>query len=266
MSGNTVLGLVGSPNKDGRTSQLVSAALNSAARAGAPTELVQMSEHAVLACKDCLPNVCPVNQKCTYKDEGFEFLADKIVDCGALILGTPVYWGDTSAMVKYLFVKMCRVYARAGKLRGLPAFGIAIAGGSGNGLTTSLRPIYHFYRAMQMRALDPLPATRFNFTEATRRAEELGSQVAGMARQRQPFDSPEECWLWYDRLPYIREDRAAERRLLAAIALGAVPAQRKTAIEGDLARAEVLRASGQSLESMRETSRVYDSSVKLIDQ
>ena len=47
-----VLGLVGSPNQEGRTNDLVTAALEGAARAGAGTELVQMSDHVVAACKE----------------------------------------------------------------------------------------------------------------------------------------------------------------------------------------------------------------------
>ena len=53
MNGNqVVLGLVGSPNKVGRTNELVSAALEGASHAGAATELVQMSDCVVEACKD----------------------------------------------------------------------------------------------------------------------------------------------------------------------------------------------------------------------
>jgi len=43
-----VLGLVASPNRAGRTNQLVEAALNGAARAGAPTELIQMADYVVV--------------------------------------------------------------------------------------------------------------------------------------------------------------------------------------------------------------------------
>jgi multimeric flavodoxin WrbA len=53
-----VLGLVGSPNREGRTAQLVTAPLEGASRAGASTELIQMADHVVDACKDCLPWVC----------------------------------------------------------------------------------------------------------------------------------------------------------------------------------------------------------------
>jgi multimeric flavodoxin WrbA len=259
-----VLGLVGSPNKGGRTGELVSSALQGAARAGAAVDLVQMSDHILLACRDCQPWVCAANLKCTYRDEGFELLSEKIAGCGALIVGTPVYWGDTTAMVRYLFIKMCRVFARSGQLKGLPAFGIAIAGGTGNGLTTGLKPIYHFFRVMQMRPLDPVPATRFDFGLAKERAHLLGQQIGGMTAARVPFDSQEECWLAYDRLPYLGENRAAERRLLAAITAEATPAERHKDIEGDLARADVLAASGRSLDALHEISKVYNSCMQIL--
>ena len=116
----TVLGIVGSPNSEGRTNRLVVAALEGAAEAGVTTELIQLSEYVVAACKDCLPWVCADNLKCTYDDRAFEVLSQKILECGALVLGTPVYWWDTSGIVKYLILKMFRVYARSAPLQGLP--------------------------------------------------------------------------------------------------------------------------------------------------
>src|SRR5665647_2755452 len=50
-----VLGLVGSPNRDGRTFQMVSTALEAAATMGARVELVQMADHVVAPCRDCQP-------------------------------------------------------------------------------------------------------------------------------------------------------------------------------------------------------------------
>ncbi|MBW1710403.1 MAG: flavodoxin family protein, partial [Deltaproteobacteria bacterium] len=258
MSGNkTVLGLVGSPNPEGRTNQLVSAALDSAAKAGAVVEKIQMSEHVVKACNDCLPWICLKNLKCTYEDEGFELLSEKILNCGALILGAPVYWWDTSGMVKYLILKMFRVFAMSGPLKGLPALGIGIAGGTGNGLLSGLRPVYHFFQMMQMRALDPVPATRFNFDQALKRSRELGQTIAKMTKARDPFASYEERLLWYDNLPYLNESLAGERKLLAALMAEAVPEEQKSEIDGDLARAEILASSGQPLESQAEITKIY---------
>ena len=260
-----VLGFVGSPNKEGRTNQLITAALEGAAKAGASTELVQMADHVVTACKDCLPWVCMTNLKCTYDDEAFEYLSEKILNCGALIFGTPVYWWDTSGLVKYLILKMFRVFARSGPLQGLPAFGIGIAGGTGNGLVSGLRPVYHFFQMMQMRALEPLPATRFDFDAALKRAGELGNQIASMRKQREPFASLEERLLWYDNLPYLGLSRAAERRLLAGLTATADPGERDAAKLYGLAQADAMATAGRNMESLAEITRVYEAGVKAFE-
>ncbi|RJX36005.1 MAG: flavodoxin family protein [Desulfarculus sp.] len=260
----TVLGLVGSPNPEGRTNQLVSAALEGAALAGASTELIQLKDSVVAPCQDCLPWVCKDNLKCSFPDEAFAFLSKKLLNCGALVLGTPVYWWDVSGLVKYMILKMFRVYARTGPLNGLPALGLATAGGTGNGLVSGLRPIYHFFQMMQMRALAPLPATRFNFQEALDRAAEQGGQLAGLADQRRPFASLEERLLWYDDLPYLGMSRAEERQLLAALTCRTLPEDISPA-QG-LARAEALKASGNPLESLKEIGRVYEAGVTLFEK
>ncbi len=260
-----VLGIVGSPNREGRTNQLVTAALESAAHGGVPTELVQMADHVVAACKDCQPWVCLTNQKCTYEDEAFEYLSQKVLSCGALVLGAPVYWWDTSGMIKYFILKMFRVYARSAPLKGLPAIGIGIAGGTGNGLISGLRPVYHFFQMMQMRAREPLPATRFNFASAMQRAGELGSQIAGMVQKHTPFAGLEERLLWYDALPYLGLSRAGERRLLAGLITQALPISADADISRGLARADALAAAGRELEALTEITRVYEAGVKAFD-
>lgn len=261
-----VLGLVGSPNREGRTNQLVKAALEGASRAGASTELVQMADHVVAACKDCLPWVCLTKQKCTFEDDAFEFLSQKVLNCGALVLGTPVYWWDTSGMVKYFILKMFRVFARSAPLQGLPAVGLGIAGGTGNGLISGLRPVYHFFQMMQMRGIEPLPATRFNFQAALQRAGWLGQLIASMVQQRKPFSGVEERLLWYDALPYLGLSRAAERRLLADFTTMALPIAGESKIPYGLVRADALAASGRLLDSLTEVSQVYDAGVKAFEE
>jgi len=260
-----VLGLVGSPNKDGLTNRLVSKALEGAAEGGISTELVQMSDYVVDACRDCLPWVCLTNLKCTYDDENFEKMNKKILACSGLVLGSPVYWGDTSAMVRLLILKMFRVFARSQPLSGKPAFGIAIAGGSGNGLITGLLPIYHFFRTMWMRAIEPLPVTRFDLNYVEARAENSGQQMAKAIEESQPFKDRDERDFWYDKLHYLDNNSGSERRLLAAITSQAVPEEKKPEIKGNLAKADILTASGMTLESMTEVSKVYDSCVEIIN-
>jgi multimeric flavodoxin WrbA len=266
MAGNrSVLGLVGSPNREGRTYQMVSAALEAAAKAGASVELVQVADHVVDACKDCLPWECKDTLKCAYPDPAFEYLSGKLLHCGALVLGAPVYWWDTTGMVKYLILKMFRVYARSAPLAGLPALGIGVAGGTGNGLVSGLRPLYHFFQVLQMRALDPLPVTRFHWGAALARAGELGAALAAMAGARQPFAGVDDRLLWYDNLPYLGLTRAGERRLLAALTTAALPETAHAAIPRHLAEADALAARGERLQASQEVTRAYEAAVKVLD-
>jgi hypothetical protein len=224
-----------------------------------------MADHVVAACKDCLPWVCKTKQKCSFEDDAFELLSQKVLNCGALVLGTPVYWWDTSGMVKYFTLKMFRMFAPSAPLQGLPAVGIGVAGGSGNGLISGLRPVYHFFQVMQMRGIEPLPATRFNFQAALQRAGELGQLIAGMVRERKPFSGLEERLLWYDTLPYLGLSRAAERRLLADLTTMTPASTADPQIACGLARADALAASGRLLESLTEETRVYEAGVKAFE-
>lgn len=262
--GKTVLGIVGSPNPEGRTNQLVSATLEGAAQTGVPTKLIQLTDNRVAPCRDCLPWVCMQNLKCSFEDEAFQRVSEKILGCGALVLGAPVYWGDVSGLVRYLILKMLRVYARTGPLNGLPALGMTIAGGTGNGLVSGLKPLHHFFQMMQMRALSPLPSTRFNFAQAVDRARQQGAHLAGLAAQRQPFQSLEERLLWYDRLPYLGMGRYQERRYLAGLVCAALP--KGTSPAQGLARAEALYASGDRLGALAEIGRVYQDGVDLFER
>ena len=118
---------------------------------------------------------------------------------------------------------------------------------------------------MQMRALEPLPATRFNFDGALKRAGELGSQIAAMSKQRDPFASLEERLLWYDDLPYLGLSRAAERRLLADLAAMADPREGDAAKQYGLAQADALAAAGRNMEALTEITRVYEAGVKAFE-
>jgi len=125
--------------------------------------------------------------------------------------------------------------------------------------------VYHFFQMLQMRALEPLPVTRFNWSAALERAGELGAQLAGMAGERHRFAGLEDRLLWYDSLPYLGLSRAAERRLLADQTVAALPENADPAIPRGLAYAGALAARGESLRSLQEITRTYEASVKAFE-
>jgi multimeric flavodoxin WrbA len=189
-------------------------------------------------------------------------LSDKLKNAGALVLGTPVYYADTTGMVKYLILKMFRVFAATAPLKGMAALGISNAGGSGNGLVSGAKPMYHFFQIMGMRALEPVTATRFNHETTLQRCRELGAKLAVMAKERKPFDDLAERNDWYDSLPYVNLDRTGERRLLASILVAALSKDADPSIARGLARADELLAAGKHREANVEIGRVIDAGFK----
>ncbi|HEY9596008.1 MAG TPA: flavodoxin family protein [Spirochaetia bacterium] len=261
----TVIGIVGSPNREGRTRRVVDAALEGAARSGAAVELVQMADHVVGACRDCVPWVCAERKKCTYPDPAFDLLSEKLHACAGLVLGSPIYWWDTSAMVRSFFLKVFRVFARSAPFQGLPSFGIGVAGGTGNGLVSGLRPLYHFFQVMQMRALAPVPVTRFTIDSSVTRAAELGAELGRMAEKRAPFASTDERLLWYDRMPYIGMGRLEERRFLAGDVVSALPAAQGAPLAARLVAADARLSAGEAETASAEVTAVYEEAVGAFD-
>lgn len=216
-----VLGVIASPDRRGRTQEVVRRALAGAAEAGAETEAMFLANYALQLCSDCRPWTCRSTHRCRHDRDGhFAFVADRFLSADAVVFGTPVYYGIASEGGYAFMQRMHRT--QANQAQGVPALGIAIAGGSGGGLVSGLRPMYHFFQMMGMRAIRPLPATRFNWRQVLDDAHHLGKELAVLARaERRPFVGLERL-AHYDDLPYLNMSRVEERALLAGIVVEAV--------------------------------------------
>jgi multimeric flavodoxin WrbA len=217
----SVLGLVGSPNRAGRTQEAVGQALAAAIETGATTELAYLADYSSAPCRDCHPWTCRLSHRCAYDEEGrFASLAAKVLAADAVVFGSPVYYGIASESFYDFIQKMHRTQANLAN--GTPALGIAVAGGTGGGLVNGLRPIYQHFHAMGMRAIEPIPATRFNWPWVLDRARMLGRVLALKAAEgRQPFAGLERL-AWYDDLPYLGMSRIQERVYLTSVVVEAV--------------------------------------------
>ncbi|MHB0857568.1 MAG: flavodoxin family protein [Anaerolineae bacterium] len=206
-----VLGIVGSPRKAGRSSELVDAALQGASGAGAETGKLYLVDYAIQAFTGQ-----------GGADEGIRFcpaeLSAAVARADALVIAAPVYWGDINGLTKDFMDSVRLPHAQG---NGLPALGAAIAGGSGKGLLSGVQSIYHWFCHKQMRAIDPTPVSRFNMSEALARMAASGARLVKMAAQRVPFtgDTADERWgdvvAWYADLPYLRDGPAEEFLMLA---------------------------------------------------
>ncbi|MCX5684557.1 MAG: flavodoxin family protein [Planctomycetota bacterium] len=93
----TILGIVGSPRKNGNTHVLVSRVLEGAAEEGARTDLALLGDLAIGECDGC--HACWRGKPCPKRDD-MNSLFDRIAACDAIVFGTPVYWYGPTALMK----------------------------------------------------------------------------------------------------------------------------------------------------------------------
>jgi len=92
-----ILGISGSPRKDGNTEILLRETLNAAERMGCATWLFPLSGKTVAPCRAC--GGCFQSGACVIEDDMHE-LSSMMSGADAVIWATPVYFGNVSAQLK----------------------------------------------------------------------------------------------------------------------------------------------------------------------
>lgn len=97
--------------KMGNTEIMVKEALMGAEELGAEVELIRLNELNLKPCTGC--NACVVrlldkcsNGDCVIKDDDFDFIEEKIMECDGLILGSPIYEKGPTGLLKILADRM----------------------------------------------------------------------------------------------------------------------------------------------------------------
>jgi multimeric flavodoxin WrbA len=95
-----IIGIVGSPRRGGNTEILVKEALRVIAEEEVETELIPLAGKDIKFCDGC--RQCLEKKiDCHIKDD-FQPIFQKMVEADGIILGTPVYVGSATALVKAL--------------------------------------------------------------------------------------------------------------------------------------------------------------------
>jgi multimeric flavodoxin WrbA len=113
-----ILGLNGSERKLGNTEILVKEALMGAEEEGAQVEMLRLTDYKVFPCDGLAPCVFG-NKRCNLEDD-FNFIVDKIFESDAVVLGTPCYILESTAIIKQLIDRVFSVNYRS-EARGKPA-------------------------------------------------------------------------------------------------------------------------------------------------
>lgn len=157
-----------SPNKDGLTAACAEQARKGAEDGGLETNVFYLNDMNVGNCQACNKGwgSCRDMHVCQIKD-GFQFVYDALQDCDALVISTPVYWGEMSESAKALLdrTRRCEGLKKDGHyLKDKPVISIAAAGGTGNGVIGCSAQIEKW--------IDQVKGLKFDFIGVTRRNRE----------------------------------------------------------------------------------------------
>ncbi len=107
-----VLGIMGSPRKNGNTDILVSRILEGSKEVGAKIEKIILSDLEIKECNGC--HACWEGRECSKHDD-MNDLFEKITESDVIIFGSPVYWYSVTALMKAFIDRF--VYFNAPKNR-----------------------------------------------------------------------------------------------------------------------------------------------------
>lgn len=123
-----ILAIVGSPRLNGNTNYLVDRALEEAAKLGAETEKIVLSQYKIGPCQG--HQNCSEFDSCLQKDDG-AWILQKFREADGLILATPVYYFDVTAQMKIFIDRNYFFYRHGIKSRARAVGMIVVAGGAG---------------------------------------------------------------------------------------------------------------------------------------
>ena len=138
-----ILYISGSPRNKGNTDYLLN--LTSSIAEG---EFVRLTDYRIEPCKSCW--ACRKSSKCAVDDDMSNILIPKLLECDALVLGSPIYFNNVSAQTK-AFID--RTWCIRGQLRN--KIGGAITVGRRYGSESAITAINAFFLKHEM-----IPANR----------------------------------------------------------------------------------------------------------
>jgi len=135
-----ILGILGSPHKNGGSAQLLFSALKAAEKEGAKVELISVYDGEIKPCIGCIQNEEPKCKfPCIFEDYG-KIILEKIYHSEGLIFATPVYWFSPSGPLKTLIDRMTCLenmisFGEPSYMEGKVVGALAV-GADGGGITT----------------------------------------------------------------------------------------------------------------------------------
>ena len=135
-----IIGIIGSPKKDGNTSYLVETALKSAESAGADTDIINLGSVNIKPCVGC--DICKAMGECGIEDDIGEIL-EIMMESDGMIIGSPVYFGSVTSQLKIL-IDRSRPLRGSFRLKNKVCGAIAVGGSRNGGQESTISVIHDF--------------------------------------------------------------------------------------------------------------------------
>jgi len=111
-----IIAINGSPRKGKNTAIMLQEALNAAENLGAATQLLELSDYKLNYCTGC--NSCLRHNTCSQTDDDNQLIHEKLLAADGILLGSPCYFGNVSALMKNFIDRSRPLHMVASALKG----------------------------------------------------------------------------------------------------------------------------------------------------
>ncbi len=136
-----VVGIVGSPRKDGNTEYMVRKCLEYISQEDIEVELVTLHDKNISFCVGC--DSCKATNKCVIDDD-MQMLTDKVRDADGVIMSSPVYFGDMTGLAK-TFIDRLRPLRNVHSFKYKVCGAVSTGGFRNGGQESTIASIHDFF-------------------------------------------------------------------------------------------------------------------------
>ena len=153
-----ILGISGSPNKEGNTAYAVNYALNIVKNEGLKTKYISLAGKKINPCIACWK--CEETHEC-YQNDDMKEIIESMRWCKGMIIGSPVYFGLISGQLKVMMDRTILFrpsYSSEMEMWGKIGAGIACAASRSGGQEVTLQNIHTFLMQHGMEVINDGPS------------------------------------------------------------------------------------------------------------
>ncbi|MCD5425851.1 MAG: flavodoxin family protein [Methanosarcinaceae archaeon] len=142
-----ILGISGSPTKDGNNEKAINIVLDIAKNNGFDVEQIFHSAIDINPCNAC--GICAKGNDCPIDDDVKETLP-KLIEADAIIVSSPVYFGSVSAQIKSLFDRSVILRRRGFALKNKIGAALSVGGSRNGGQEKTIQIIHDWMHIQSM--------------------------------------------------------------------------------------------------------------------